>query len=149
MVKIIHCKTKSDIADITYEIKKATWSKNSEIDPEEYSTEAFENFIASDDRVLCVGCIDDEFAGMASAHLMYKPSGDRWLYIDEVDVCENQQRKGVGRAMMEWLLKFAKDNGCIESWLGTEVDNIPANSLYKSLNPDEVNTFVGYNFVNK
>jgi ribosomal protein S18 acetylase RimI-like enzyme len=48
--------------------------------------------------------------------------------------------------MMRELIAIARESGCQEVWLGTEVDNIPANALYKSLQPDEVEQFVGYSY---
>ena len=47
---------------------------------------------------------------------------------------------------MQTLIEIADARGCEELWLGTEVDNLPANTLYLSLKPDEVSSFVGYNY---
>jgi ribosomal protein S18 acetylase RimI-like enzyme len=64
--------------------------------------------------------------------------------VDEVDVCVEQRLKGVGSLMMRWLIEFARDEGCDEVWLGTEVDNDAANALYRRLEPDDVGDVVGY-----
>jgi ribosomal protein S18 acetylase RimI-like enzyme len=71
---------------------------------------------------------------------------ERWLYVDEVDVCSEQRKKGAGKAIMRKLIEIAEDTGCDEVWLGTEVDNQPANALYRSLDPDEVEQFIGYTY---
>jgi aminoglycoside 6'-N-acetyltransferase I len=81
---------------------------------------------------------------MASAFVLHKPDGDTWLYVDEVDVCADKQQKGVGKAIMLFLFEYGKDNHCDEVWLGTEKDNVAANALYKSLQPAEIENFVGY-----
>jgi aminoglycoside 6'-N-acetyltransferase I len=76
-----------------------------------------------------------------------KPYGkELWLYVDEVDVCANQRKKGAGKLIMQTLIEMAKSVGCEEVWLGTEVENAPANALYRSLDPDEVSTVIGYTY---
>ena len=61
-------------------------------------------------------------------------------------MCADQRRKGAGRAMMNRLFEIARERGCEEVWLGTEVDNIPARALYQSLAPDEVAEVIGYSY---
>ena len=75
-----------------------------------------------------------------------KPNGDIWLYIDEIDVCENMHRKGVATEMMKQLFLLANDYECDEVWLGSEIENFAANELYKSLNPIEIQEFLGYTY---
>ena len=85
--------------------------------------------------------------GMASGRFEIKPYGqERWLYVDEVDVCADQRQKGAGKAIMQRLIELAEQAGCEELWLGTEVDNAAANALYRSLQPDDVSQVVGYTF---
>jgi ribosomal protein S18 acetylase RimI-like enzyme len=85
--------------------------------------------------------------GIASARIEIKPyEKERWLYVDELDVCTDQRRKGVGKFMMQFLIDFAQEQGCDELWLGAEADNLPANALYRSLKPDDVGNVVGYTF---
>ena len=86
-------------------------------------------------------------AGMSSGRIEQKPYNfEKWLYIDEVDTCSNHRQKGVGTAMMNALLKCAKDNDCEEVWLGTESDKDVARKFYESLDPDEIDEVVGYTF---
>jgi len=40
---------------------------------------------------------------------------------------------------MKKLIEIATLKGCEEVWLGAEVENIPANALYRSMEPDETN----------
>jgi ribosomal protein S18 acetylase RimI-like enzyme len=106
-------------------------------------------FLKNTESVFVVAYSDKNFAGMASAKLLNKPNGDIWLYIDEVDVCDDKQRQGIGTALIMYLLKFAMDSDCDEVWIGTEVDNVPANALYTSLNPSEIQKCIGYTYVIK
>jgi len=87
------------------------------------------------------------FMGMASSRLEIKPyAKERWLYVDEVDVCSDQRQKGAGKALMRKLIEFANENGCEEVWLGTESDNQAANALYRSLDPGDVAQVIGYTY---
>ncbi len=36
--------------------------------------------------------------------------------------------------------------GLPEAWVGTEPDNDPANHLYRSLNPSEIEDCIGYTY---
>ena len=95
-----------------------------------------------------VGADGRTLLGIASARVEPKPyGGERWLYVDEVDVCADQRRRGAGRAMMRTLIDLARDAGCEEVWLGAERDNHAANALYRALDPDEVAEVIGYTYV--
>ncbi|MEN1727540.1 MAG: GNAT family N-acetyltransferase, partial [Pseudomonadota bacterium] len=77
--------------------------------------------------------------GLASAQIMFKPHSSKMaLYVDEVDVCTDHRRRGVGRLLMERLRSIAKARRCREIWLATEHNNGAALGLYQSLGPDEV-----------
>ena len=85
--------------------------------------------------------------GFASARIEMKPYDmEFWLYVDEVDVGADHRRKGAGKKIMQCLIEIADEQNCEEVWLGTEVDNIPARGLYRSLSPSEEEEFVGYTF---
>lgn len=134
------------IEDIVDAIKRSSWSEESEIEINDYSVETLKNSLSQNNHIFCVAYLDGEFAGMASAFVLLRPDGDAWLYVNEVDVNMEKQRNGVGTALMEFLRAEGKQHGCVEMWLGTEKDNEAANALYKSLKPDEIEDFTGYNF---
>ncbi len=146
MITIEKIVTEDDIKKIVFDIQQAEWAAASEISADDYSVESLKAFLETPNTVFIIAHLDGQFAGMASAKLLNKPTGDLWLYIDEVDVCVNMQKQGVGTEMMQYLLQFASEFGCEEVWIGTEVDNVPANKLYQSLHPTEVEQFVGYAF---
>ncbi len=149
MINIKRVSAQDDLNKIIFDIQKANWVKASEISSEDYSFESLNLFLKNTESVFVVAYSDKNFAGMASAKLLNKPNGDIWLYIDEVDVCEDKQRQGIGTALMRYLLKFAHESDCDEVWLGTEVDNVPANALYASLNPSEIQNCIGYTYILK
>jgi ribosomal protein S18 acetylase RimI-like enzyme len=54
------------------------------------------------------------------------------LLLYEVDVAEEHQRKGVGRAMLDFLAKLCTERGYGEMWVLTEPGNAAGNALYKA-----------------
>jgi GNAT superfamily N-acetyltransferase len=52
------------------------------------------------------------------------------LLLYEVDVVDRHQRKGVGRAMLEFLHGVCEERGYAEMWVLTEEDNVAGRALY-------------------
>ena len=149
LVNIKKIRANDDLNKIVPEIQKATWVADSEISPEDYSVQDLKAFLLRTESVFVVAYCDEQFSGMASAKILNKPNGDIWLYIDEVDVCENHQKQVIGKALMNYLFRFSQESNCDEVWLGTEVDNVAANALYISINPSEIQNFIGYTYILK
>lgn len=149
MVEVKRVTAKDDLRKLVLDIRKARWVPASEISPEDYSVRDLKAFLVRTESVFIVAYCIEQFAGMASAKILHKPNGDIWLYIDEVDVCENYQKQGIGKALMNYLFSFAQKSNCDEVWLGTEVDNVAAKALYISVNPSEIQNFIGYTYIIK
>ena len=138
-----------DLGKLVAEINAASWEESNEISP--YDADSLSAYLERQDTVF-VACHSNQegtgcLLGIASARFELKPyAGERWLYVDEVDVCADQRRNGAGAALMRKLIELAQIEGCEEVWLGTEVDNKPANALYRSLAPDDVSAVIGYTY---
>lgn len=138
-----------DLDQLVEDINRAAWD-----DANALSTYRVQSLIAYLERqdtvfVVCYRMSSTErtLLGFASARLEIKPyDEERWLYVDEVDVCANHRNVGVGKAIMQKLLEIARTAGCNEAWLGTEAENHAANGLYKSLDPEEVEKVIGYTY---
>ena len=138
-----------DLSKIVHEINHASWDRANEMSV--YDVESLFTYLERQDTlfVICHDISSDPptLLGIASSRIEIKPYGrELWLYVDEVDVCSDQRRKGAGKAIMQKLIEIANEKGCEEVWLGAEVENIAANALYLSLDPDEVSQVVGYTF---
>ena len=149
MITVKHITPSDDLRSLVDEINRASWDDAN--DMAVYEIDALSAYLHCQDCIF-VACHEvvatgRTLLGIASSRLELKPyENERWLYVDEVDVCVDQRRKGAGKAIMRKLIEVAKDAGCNEVWLGTEVDNDAANVLYRSLNPDSIEQFVGYTF---
>jgi len=138
-----------DLARLVEEINQAQWDEPSEMST--YDVASLTAYLQRQDT-LFVTCYEATatariLLGFASGRIELKPyNNEKWLYVDEVDVCADQRMRGAGSAIMTKLLEIATAANCEELWLGTEVDNIAANALYKSLDPDDIENFVGYTY---
>ena len=149
MLSVNTVEREDDLNRLVEEINQAVWDAGNEMST--YHVAALAAYLERQDTVFIVcHSVDGQsrtFYGMASARLELKPyDNSRWLYVDEVDVCADQRQKGAGKALMRKLIEIAKQNDCEEVWLGTEVDNLAANALYRSLNPDDAAQVVGYTY---
>jgi ribosomal protein S18 acetylase RimI-like enzyme len=138
-----------DLSKIVHEINHASWDRANEMSV--YDVESLLTYLERQDTlfVICHDISSDPptLLGIASSRIEIKPYGrELWLYVDEVDVCSDQRRKGAGKAIMQKLIEIAIEKRCEEVWLGAEVENMAANALYLSLEPDEVSQVVGYTF---
>lgn len=138
-----------DLDQLVADINRASWDEANEISG--YDVGSLRAYLKRQDT-LFTACYDltngkRKLLGIASSRIEIKPYGEeRWLYVDEIDVCVDQRRKGVAKLIMQKLLQIANDSGCEELWLGTEIDNQAANALYKSLNPDDIANVIGYTY---
>ena len=153
MIDVNILTSSDDLSKIVHEINHALWDSANEMSV--YDLESLSSYLERQDT-LFVTCHDissdpPTLLGIASSRIEIKPYGkERWLYVDEVDVCSDQRRKGAGKAIMQKLIEIAYESGCEEVWLGAEVENMAANALYLSLKPDTVSRVVGYTFeINK
>lgn len=135
-----------DLAGLIQRINDASWDDANDISG--YTIGSLKAYLQRPDTVF-VAChhSDGSLLGIASARIEVKPYAQSpWLYVDEVDVCVDKRRRGAGKLLMQALIQIATERGCSELWLGTEVDNLPANALYRSLGPVDVASVVGYTY---
>jgi aminoglycoside 6'-N-acetyltransferase I len=85
--------------------------------------------------------------GMASAVHYVHPDKPAQLFINEVGVAPEQQRRGIASRLVSELLLVGSRLGCTEAWVATEPGNAGARGLYERLggqpNPEP---FVMYTF---
>lgn len=84
--------------------------------------ENFQYLVAEKDRKI-VG-----FGGLAWYPI---PSKGQMAWIEEVVVCANHRRQGIGQKIMDELLKIAESKGCVQIKLTTS--NPAARKLYEKI----------------
>jgi aminoglycoside 6'-N-acetyltransferase I len=75
--------------------------------------------------------------GQCAAVIHRHPGKPTELYVDEVGTASTHRRQGIARAMMDEMFHWGREVGCVEAWLGTELDNVEANGLYRGYRPSE------------
>lgn len=98
-----------------------------------------------DDRhhLLVIARIEALVVGQIRAMIHLQPDGPSQLYIDNLGVAPEHHRQGVARALLREVLAWGRAQGCVDAWVATEVDNLPARGLYDRLKsqPDEEMAF--------
>ena len=82
---------------------------------------------------IVVALIDGVVIGFASAVHYIHPDKPPELWINEVGVAPTHQNKGVGKVIMNELLRLGRRVGCATAWVLTDRSNTAANRLYKSV----------------
>ena len=100
--------------------------------------QALQAFLDSPHHHLVVATDEGMVVGFASAVQYVHPDKPRpELWVNEVGVSPAHQNRGVGKALMQALLKAARSAGCSEAWVLTERNNQPAKKLYKAAGGEE------------
>ena len=100
-------------------------------------------FLSDDRHHLVVAIEQGLVVGFASAVHYVHPDKPAELWINEVGVAPDHQRRGVGTAIIAALLEHARKLGCREAWVLTDRENEAAMRLYASTGgaegpPDQV-----------
>src|SRR5262249_29143329 len=90
-------------------------------------------YVAEPNHLMFVALSDGEVVGQVAAVIHRHPDKPTELYIDEVGVAPQAQRRGIARRLLDEMFALGRELGCAESWVGTEADNLPARGLYESL----------------
>ncbi len=93
-----------------------------------WSEGAFRNELDHDHGIFLVAIIKGEIVGY----------GGVWVLADEahittIAVHPDQQRKGIGRTIMDELIDRAKERGAVCSTLEVRAGNVPAITLYENM----------------
>lgn len=103
------------------------------VDPEQARA-----FLTEPGHVIVLALSGDLAVGMATGMILLHPDKPPAMFVNEIGVREDWQRRGIGRAMTRHLFDIARAGGCRGIWLGTEPDNAPALALYRALDGDEM-----------
>lgn len=71
--------------------------------------------------------------GFASAIDYVHPDKPRELFIDELGVSPDWQRRGIATRLLHAIFGAGRAKGCVTAWVPTETDNGAANGLYTAI----------------
>lgn len=100
---------------------------------EAIDTERLRAYLAEPGHMMLVALDDGEVVGQCAAVIHRHPDKETELYIDEVGVATTHLRQGIATAMVRAMFEWGREMGCREAWLGTELDNLEANGLYRKV----------------
>ena len=95
--------------------------------------ERLRHYLAESGHVMILAIEDGLVVGQCAAVIHRHPDKVTELYIDELGTAPSHQRRGIGRRMIDAMFEWGRELGCKESWLGTELDNVAANALYRAI----------------
>lgn len=133
-----------DLAAICTQINPKDWAEDNEMTS--YQPDALKKFLANDQNLLLLAYDGEKIAGVALCYSLPHPSGEDTLYVHELDTHPNYRRQGIATQLLQETFKIAKEEGWDEVWLGADQDSLPANALYKSLQPTEIEPSVTYSY---
>ncbi len=98
-----------------------------------WDSEQGKTFIENDENALFIAFWDGKAAGFLTAHRLRrfdKRKAEVLLY--EIGVHPDYRRRGIGKALIEEVKKWANKVGADKVWVLTEKDNEAAMAMYKS-----------------
>ena len=96
------------------------------------SPELTSEFLNDPRHHLVVGIDEGVVVGMASGVHYVHPDKPAQLFINEVGVSSSYRARGIGRALVERLVRLAEELGCTEAWVLTDRDNEAACRMYEA-----------------
>lgn len=133
-----------DLASIAHQCNAEAWGDDSEL--LSYSEASLRTYIENTNNILVAAFDQATIAGIAIGYILVHPSGNKTLYIDELDTHPAYRRQGVGTMIMQSFASIARETNCSEVWLSSSQDNTAAHAFYKTLHPTEQKeaTIFGY-----
>lgn len=147
---IFHIKRITSINALDVDYLNAFWQETDELEssPATYDPIAIVNYLSDQANIMLIAFTEDQKpVGVVLATVIRKPYKDSdFMYIDELDVHANYRKQGIAKALMFELLELARSIKLDEVWVGTETDNIAANTLYQSVGGAVKESHVGYTY---
>jgi aminoglycoside 6'-N-acetyltransferase I len=88
-------------------------------------------------NILMLAELEGRAVGFASATVLDHPDKPRALFVQELGVNEEAQRRGIARALIAAIREEGRRRGCAVSWVLTEAGNGPARAAYTAAGGQE------------
>ena len=81
-------------------------------------------------RLAAVQVDDGEVVAVAGFRISENLAWGRHLYVDDLVTTEGERSRGYGKALFDWLVAFARENGCGQLHLDSGVQRFDAHRFY-------------------
>jgi ribosomal protein S18 acetylase RimI-like enzyme len=95
-------------------------------------------------NILIIAEMGGKVVGFASGTVLDHPDKSRNLFVQELGVNEEAQRRGIARALLAALRAEGRVLGCEVAWVLTEEDNAAARATYAATGGRETTGVVMY-----
>ncbi|WP_410654705.1 GNAT family N-acetyltransferase [Amycolatopsis sp. lyj-112] len=103
---------------------------------------ASEKFLVGEENHLLIAYEDGVPAGMITGTEVTHPDKGTEMFLNELDVSPDYQRRGIGRDLVDALATIARERGCTGMWVGVEPDNSAALATYASAGASNEGPFI-------
>ena len=94
--------------------------------------DATERFLSEPGHHLLIAYVEGDPAGMVTGVEMTHPDKGTEMFLYELGVGEDHQRRGIRRALVNALVTLARERHCYGMWVLTDDDNIAAMATYRA-----------------
>ena len=98
---------------------------------------ALRSFLADPRHHLCLAYVDEVVVGFVSGVELTHPDKGTEMFLYELGVDEEHQRRGIGAALVRALYELAQERGCYGMWALTDHGNEAALRTYAGAGADE------------
>lgn len=124
--------------DMTLADVDAVWAIETVVQPHPWTRGNFCDALSSGYR-----CVVDEIGNEIVSYAVLMPVLDEAELLN-IGVAHNQQRKGLGQAMLQSQMHWARAHKMQRVFLEVRVSNLPAIALYKKMGYSEIGKRRGY-----
>lgn len=98
-----------------------------------WDSEQGEQFIGNNDNALFIAFWEGKASGFLTAHRLQRfDKRKAGVLLYEIGVHPDYRRRGIGKALIEEVKKWAKEVGADKVWVLTDKNNEAAMAMYKS-----------------
>lgn len=80
---------------------------------------------------LASATVDGAVVGVAGFRLSEALAWGRYLYVDDLVTSAEHRSRGIGKALLEWLRRYAREHDCIQLHLDSGTQRTDAHRFYK------------------
>lgn len=101
--------------------------------------ELLHEYLSNPANLLVAAVAEGHVVGMATTICYVHSDKPLAMFINEVGVSQRALDQGISKRLVSTLLEPARERGCSEAWVATELSSRPARALYEALGgvPDE------------